>query len=449
MQQAQELIAGHAPGPGHRLPGLDKQIGHDGRGRHAALLQQDPVEHTARAAGPSVPDAGDRHVDGRFEFLDRFLIDGRSRRALAAQDVGSWRRTPSPGFRRSGAAARWSCISCFPPGRCAGRAARPGRGASRISCSAFRLVGSKTRIVPIITSFECKFLGGYFFRISFVTLWLERLPLQPGTNAEKAPALPPAATITKSSGDTTSGFIRVSSPGAISPGMTWMRFSSAMGCLGVGETVLPDFFFGPSFLGQDRPVLAGEDQEILGLGTYARGEAQVGAKGRQHPLARVAQVVVPLVGRQRCKDGDRALLRPESPLHVQRRPGAVFLILGEAEGILPRVTDRAAVEGSGKRPDHVAHDEADGPADRRVGPPARSQEVVPRVDVQLAGNRSVDQHEDGRASRAGCGAVVSVSGVGQRLKSGHDDRHVFGPAAGQDRVDRRLLGRDRSPAVSR
>ena len=58
MQQAQEFIAGHTPGAGHRLPGLQKHIRYDGRRRHAAPFQQDPVEHTARAAGPSVPDAG-------------------------------------------------------------------------------------------------------------------------------------------------------------------------------------------------------------------------------------------------------------------------------------------------------------------------------------------------------------------------------------------------------
>jgi len=76
MQQAQEFIPGHAPGPGHRLPGLHEQIRYDRGSRNAILFQQDPVEHTARAAGSSVPDAGDRNVDSGSEFLDRFLIHG-------------------------------------------------------------------------------------------------------------------------------------------------------------------------------------------------------------------------------------------------------------------------------------------------------------------------------------------------------------------------------------
>jgi hypothetical protein len=42
------------------------------------------------------------------------------------------------------------------------------------------------------------------------------------------------------------------------------------------------------------------------------------------------------------------------------------------------VTDRAAVEGSGKRADNVAHDEVDSLADGR-SPPARAEEVAPEL----------------------------------------------------------------------
>ena len=110
------------------------------------------------------------------------------------------------------------------------------------------------------------------------------------------------------------------------------------------------------------------------------------AQGGEHALRRRRQLVVELVGRVRGDHGDGALVRPEAPLHVQRRPRALGLVLGDHVRQLAGMAERAPVEQPRQRAAHVAHDQPHGPADREVRPPAGTEQVVTGVDVELAGD---------------------------------------------------------------
>jgi len=65
--------------------------------------------------------------------------------------------------------------------------------------------------------------------------------------------------------------------------------------------------------------------------------------------------------------------------------------------------------------------------------------IVAAVDVELFGNRAVDQHEHGRAAGAGGRPVITVFRIGQRPDRRGDHRHVFRFAAGHHGIDRHLL----------
>src|SRR5258706_3710528 len=71
----------------HRIAGADKYVGDDRRRRHAVLFEYYAVEHTARAARPSIADACDDDVAVCFELVDDFLRRRHARAALAAHDM--------------------------------------------------------------------------------------------------------------------------------------------------------------------------------------------------------------------------------------------------------------------------------------------------------------------------------------------------------------------------
>ena len=164
-------------------------------------------------------------------------------------------------------------------------------------------------------------------------------------------------------------------------------------------------------------------------------------------LGVVRELVVELPGPVGGHHGDRALLAPEAALDVQRRPRALGLVLGDHERELAGVAERAAVEQPRHRAAHVAHDQAHGTADGEVGPPARPEEVVARVDVELTGDRAVDDHQHSRAAGRGARPVIAPARIADALDRGDHDRHVLRATAGHDRVDRHLLRRDVHRAV--
>ena len=66
-----EGIIGKAMGQGHGLAGIQEGFGADHRGRHTQLFHDDAVEHTARAAGASVPYAGNNGLDFGSQLFGR------------------------------------------------------------------------------------------------------------------------------------------------------------------------------------------------------------------------------------------------------------------------------------------------------------------------------------------------------------------------------------------
>src|SRR5499433_2707887 len=62
MRQSEELVVRQPPALGHGMTRSLEDVGDDGHGGNAELLEEDSVEHTARRAGPSVADAGDDAV---------------------------------------------------------------------------------------------------------------------------------------------------------------------------------------------------------------------------------------------------------------------------------------------------------------------------------------------------------------------------------------------------
>jgi hypothetical protein len=89
MGERQKLIVRHAPSLGHGPAGGLDHIGDDGRCWNAALLKQDAVEHTARAAGASVSHPGDHGVALRLDLPDDLLMRGYAGPTLAAQQHSS------------------------------------------------------------------------------------------------------------------------------------------------------------------------------------------------------------------------------------------------------------------------------------------------------------------------------------------------------------------------
>ena len=86
------------------------------------------------------------------------------------------------------------------------------------------------------------------------------------------------------------------------------------------EAESSDVLLGPSVSLQDRCMLAGKDEEVLGLHTYAGGYPHLGAERGEDAFGRAAELVVILVGRKGRKHRHGALLGQKPPLHVQRCP---------------------------------------------------------------------------------------------------------------------------------
>ncbi len=71
-----ESEARQTPRGRHGGTRLAEGLGHEGDPRDAPLLEHQRVEHTARAARPSVADARDHEVRDAAQLVGRFLGDG-------------------------------------------------------------------------------------------------------------------------------------------------------------------------------------------------------------------------------------------------------------------------------------------------------------------------------------------------------------------------------------
>ena len=121
-----------------RAGGVLEVVPDDGHGVDALLLEGDGVEHTARRAGPSEPDADDGHLRGRRlvdegggegavpdGFTNRCtLAPNRSIRSVSRRVVNGMSRLSST----SATLTPWSAGGRFFGGRAAARRARRGSG---------------------------------------------------------------------------------------------------------------------------------------------------------------------------------------------------------------------------------------------------------------------------------------------------------------------------------
>src|SRR5262247_362081 len=92
------------------------------------------------------------------------------------------------------------------------------------------------------------------------------------------------------------------------------------------------------------------------------------------------------------------LLGMEATLHVQRRPGAVDLVLRDTVAVLAAMAQATAIEQTRQGTNHIPHDQPYGTTNGRIGPPARPKQIIATVDVQFAGDRPIDFLEDPAAT---------------------------------------------------
>src|SRR5262245_10141274 len=78
MRQSEELVVRQPPALGHGMTRGFEDVGDDGHGGNAELLEEDSVEHTARRAGPSVADAGDDAVHPAARLVEDLLVGGHA-----------------------------------------------------------------------------------------------------------------------------------------------------------------------------------------------------------------------------------------------------------------------------------------------------------------------------------------------------------------------------------
>src|SRR4030095_12693230 len=106
------------------------------------------------------------------------------------------------------------------------------------------------------------------------------------------------------------------------------------------------------------------------------------------------------------EDRHGTLLRAKAALHVQWRPGTVGLVLRDTVAVLATMAQATAIEQTRQGANHIPHDQPYGTTNSRIGPPARSKQIIATVDVQFAGDRPIDHHKDRRATGTGRWPVI-------------------------------------------
>jgi len=161
----------------------------------------------------------------------------------------------------------------------------------------------------------------------------------------------------------------------------------------------------------------------------------------ENALRATGELVVELVGRLGRHHRHGGLRGTEAALDVSGVHGLSASFSAITYESCPG-DERAAVERAGDRAADVAHHEAHGAADRQVRAPARAEEVVARVDVELVSDRAVDDHEHAGAGGGRARPMVAPARVRDALDGRDDDGHVLRPAPRHHRVDCDLLRRD-------
>ena len=87
MLHTQIFIVGQAPGLRHSPSSRLKHIGDKGGRWNTVLFKQNTVEHTARAARPSIADPGDDDIAAGGVFVDDLLVRRHPRAVLATYDM--------------------------------------------------------------------------------------------------------------------------------------------------------------------------------------------------------------------------------------------------------------------------------------------------------------------------------------------------------------------------
>ena len=87
MGHAEKLIVDKSPRLGHGTTCLHKYVSHDRGCRYTLFFKENPVEHTARAAGASISDSGNNDVTVRDEFFDDLLVGRYTGVVLSADDM--------------------------------------------------------------------------------------------------------------------------------------------------------------------------------------------------------------------------------------------------------------------------------------------------------------------------------------------------------------------------
>ena len=442
MRQGQELVLRARPRTGPwRGPVRLEHVGDDGRGGDADLLEQDSVEHTARRAGPSVADAGDDDVDGALGLLDD-LRRARARSALCLRHIRvsaapySFLRI-SPIFTSS--LSELNLVFSTRPIALALERVRPRHVRQRLLAAA-RPWDRGSRSLPSCPPLLDELRHRLRRRAGSPS---------PGCSTRTSPARPPAATTSMSSGLSTSGRSR-----GLVLGLD--RAGQPLGALEVRDAcsvVFSKTNFRMSALDQPSAAMVrmcspASTTHVLAAGPSCRRVLHVVAERRQDTLGGARELVVELVRPLRGHHGHRAVLGPAAALDVQRRPRALRLVLGDHVGVLARVARRCrgrARPGSVPITLRITRRTARPTValERQPGP----KRLSPAVEVEPPRDGPVDDHQDGGAAGGGGGPVIAPPRVGDALDRRHHDRHVLGPAARHDRVDRHLLGAHRHLAI--
>ena len=206
--------------------------------------------------------------------------------------------------------------------------------------------------------------------------------------------------------------------------------------------------FAPAILRDGFGMAGADHHHHFALGVehvLAQGRHGVGDGERQIEGV-LAGLVVDVVRRLAAEHRDRALLTLEAALDMQRIPGALLLVLGDAVGVLAGMPERCLVGHAGNRLADVGEDQLDRAADGGVGAVALAEHVRAAVHAKGQARRAVHHQQRRRQMGRALHAVEIERGIGHRLDRRDDHRHVFRQAARHHAIDRDLLDRRLAPA---
>src|SRR5207245_2317134 len=151
--------------------------------------------------------------------------------------------------------------------------------------------------------------------------------------------------------------------------------------------------------------------------------------------ARVAVVVLDIVRSLAADGGHRAHVGGKAVLDVERLPGILCLVLRDAVRHLGGAALGGPVSRAGEPAPHIHQEQAHGAADGHVGAEALAEGVVARVDLELARDGAVDDHERRDGMRGRVDGVAVEVGSGEGVDRGDDHGQVLGSGAGHDGID--------------